>query len=76
VGRAEILAAIFGLVAFTLFILLDEERGVGGYRLGLSLVAFFAALCFKESAAAWLAIGAAWIVLRGRSGGSPRDGSR
>jgi len=55
VGRAEILAAIFGMVAFVLFV----RRS-----LALSLAAFFAALCFKESAATWLLIGAAWVALR------------
>lgn len=64
VGRAEILAAICGTVAFVLFVRLDGEPGLGGRRLALSVAAFFGALCFKESAAAWLAIGAAWTVLR------------
>jgi protein O-mannosyl-transferase len=64
VGRAEIAAAILGVAAFTLFMKLDDEKGVGGYRLALSVAAFFTALCFKESAATWLAIGAAWVALR------------
>jgi tetratricopeptide (TPR) repeat protein len=55
VGRAEILAALFGMVAFVLFV----RRSIA-----LSVAAFFAALCFKESAATWLVIGAAWIALR------------
>ena len=55
VGRAEILAAIFGMVAFVLFV----RRSIA-----LSVAAFFAALCFKESAAGWLVIGAAWVALR------------
>jgi hypothetical protein len=68
VGRAEIAAAILGTIAFTLFVKLDGERGPGGARLAGSVTAFFAALCFKESAAAWLAIGAAWLVVRPRAG--------
>lgn len=64
VGRAEILAAIFGIVAFVLFVRLHGEQGIGGHRLALSLAAFLAALGFKESAATWLVIGAAWIALR------------
>ena len=55
VGRAEILAAIFGMVAFVFFV----RRSIA-----LSVAAFFAALCFKESAAGWLVIGAAWVALR------------
>jgi len=62
VGRAEIFAAILGSVAFVLFMKLDVA-GWGGRRLALSVAAFFAALCFKESAATWLAIGAAWVAL-------------
>ena len=57
VGRAEILAAIFGMVAFVLYV----RRS-----LALSLAAFFAALLFKESAATWLVIGATWVALRPR----------
>ncbi|HEX4824480.1 MAG TPA: tetratricopeptide repeat protein [Candidatus Polarisedimenticolaceae bacterium] len=68
VGRAEIAAAILGMIAFTLFVKLDGERGPGGLRLTGSVAAFFAALCFKESAAAWIAIGAAWLVVRPRAG--------
>jgi tetratricopeptide (TPR) repeat protein len=64
VGRAEIAAAILGIVAFVLFVRLHGERGIGGHRLALSLAAFLAALCFKESAATWLVIGAAWLALR------------
>jgi len=63
VGRAELFAAILGIAAFVLFARLRGERGLGGRRLALSLAAFFAALCFKESAATWLAIGAAWSAL-------------
>jgi len=57
VGRAEIFAAIFGMVAFVLFV----RRSIA-----LSVAAFVAALCFKESAATWLVIGAAWVALRPR----------
>jgi len=55
VGRAEILAAICGLAAFVLL--------VKGKSRPLAAAAFLAALCFKESALAWLAVGAAWFAL-------------
>jgi hypothetical protein len=71
VGRAEILVAILGIASFVLFVRLYGERGLGGHRLALSLAAFFAALCFKESAATWLVIGAAWIALRPKGDGAP-----
>ena len=63
VGRAEIFAALSGFVAFALFVRLTREDAPGGVRLALSVAAFFAALCFKESAAAWLVIGAIWVAL-------------
>jgi tetratricopeptide (TPR) repeat protein len=62
VGRAEIFAALLGLVAFATFVRLQDREGLGGYRLALSVAAFFAGLCFKESAAAWLAIALAWTA--------------
>ena len=62
VGRAEIFAAIFGMVAFVLFV----RRSIA-----LSVGAFFCALCFKESAATWLLIGAAWVALRPREDRQP-----
>lgn len=63
VGRAEILAALFGLLAFAAFV--RHARAAGGRgRLHLaSVAAFFAALLFKESAASWLVIGAAWVAI-------------
>jgi hypothetical protein len=69
VGRAEILSTILGIVAFVLFVRLDGNNGLGGRSLGFSIAAFFSALCFKESAATWLVIGAAGFFLRpGRVG--------
>ncbi len=62
VGRAEILAAIFGMVAFVSFV----RRSIA-----VSVAAFFAALCFKESAATWLVIGAAWVALRPKEDREP-----
>ncbi len=62
VGRAEVLTAVFGMVAFVLFI----RRSVA-----FSVAAFFAALCFKESAAGWLVIGAAWVALRPKEDREP-----
>ncbi len=64
-GRAEILAAIFGMAAFALFVGLEDTKLSGG-RLALSVGAFFVALLCKESAAAWLVIGSAWVALRPR----------
>jgi tetratricopeptide (TPR) repeat protein len=73
VGRAEILAAVFGSVAFGLFVGSADERGLRGRRLALSAAAMFAALCFKESAAAWFVIGAAWMAFGSHRGGlSPK----
>jgi len=63
VGRAEIFAAILGSVAFVLFVKLGAGDRTSWSRLALSVAAFFAALCFKESAATWLAIGIAWVAL-------------
>ena len=71
VGRAEILAAIFGMVAFVLFTKVSAEDGYGGWRLALSAVSFFTALCFKESASTWLVIGAAWLLLAPARRGGP-----
>ena len=71
VGRAEIFAAILGIAAFVLFMRIYGRREIGGWRLVLSLLAFFAALCFKESAATWLVIGTAWIALRPKAGAPP-----
>jgi tetratricopeptide (TPR) repeat protein len=65
VGRAEILAAIFGMLAFVTFVRLPVSDGYGGARLAASASAFFVALSFKESAVAWLLIGAAWLLLSG-----------
>lgn len=64
VGRAEIGSAIFGVIAFVLFTKLDGDRAVDR-RLTGSALAFLAALGFKESAVAWLAIGACWYALAG-----------
>jgi hypothetical protein len=71
VGRAEIFSAMLGILAFGMFVRLDARPRLGGWLLALSVAAFLAALLFKESAATWLVIGAAWIVLRRRSVGSP-----
>jgi len=71
VGRAEIFSAILGIAAFVLFTRLDGKVGLGGRALALSVTLFFSALCFKESAATWLVIGAAWLKLRPGGAGSP-----
>ena len=55
VGRAELGAAILGAAAFLLFL---------RSSLALSAAALFGALCFKESAIAWLLIGAVWVLVR------------
>jgi hypothetical protein len=73
VGRAEVLSAILGILAFTLFVRLEERPGLGGRSLAISVGVFLAALCFKESAATWLVIGASWLVLRpGRASSSTK----
>jgi len=72
VGRAEMLAAGFGLLAFGLFIRLGRRQDLGGGALALSATLFFLALCSKESAAAWLVIGAIWCVVRSSSIETPR----
>ncbi len=64
VGRAEILAALFGLVSFGLFVTFWGDPGARAGRILASASAFLAALFFKESAASWLLIGAAWALLR------------
>jgi len=68
VGRAEILAAVFGMVAFVTFARLPVPGGRDHVKLLVSAASFFVALCFKESAAVWLAIGAAWLLLAGKAG--------
>jgi protein O-mannosyl-transferase len=71
VGRAEIFAALFGLCAFVLYVRLGGGERTGGRRLALSAGAFFVALCFKESAASWLAIGALWTIVLPEDGRPP-----
>jgi hypothetical protein len=68
VGRAEIAAAIFGIVAFVALVGASRVPGTPWPRLAIASMAFFAALAFKESAVSWLAIGIAWIATR-----SPED---
>lgn len=69
VGRAEMLAAAFGMLSLRL--LLDaEEASRGAWRLPASLAAFALALTSKESAACWLLIlPAGWALLTARRGG-------
>ncbi len=72
VGRAEILAAGFGLAAFRLFVDAGRQERRRGIRLVASMVLFSLALLSKESAASWLVIGAVWVVLsRGTAGARP-----
>lgn len=73
VGRAEILAAAFGLSAFLLLARLDEDEGPGGWRLAASAVLFLAALASKESAACWIVLGGIWWAAR-RAAGRPARG--
>lgn len=54
VGRAELGAAILGMAALLLFLRSSYV---------LSAAALFGALGFKESAVAWLVIGAVWVAL-------------
>ena len=61
VGRAEMLAALFGIGAFILYVQLSRRAGFGGWRLAVSAVLFLLALASKESAAVWIGIGAVWV---------------
>jgi len=66
VGRAEILAALFGMLAFS-----AAMEAPGGGRRGagapfVSAAFFLAALCSKESAASWPAILLTWWLVGGR----------
>jgi hypothetical protein len=69
VGRAEVLAAAFGMIALRL--LLDAEGSPrGAWRFPASYAAFALALFSKESAACWLLVlPAGWAQLTGRRGG-------
>lgn len=62
-GRAELLAAFFGLLAFNGFLGLAGRRDVGGWRLTASALGFTAALFSKESALVWILIAATWYGL-------------
>ena len=63
VGRAEILAAGFGLLGFGLLI---DSRGRDGLRVTGSAISFGLAFLSKESAAVWILILALWwLVARG-----------
>ncbi len=62
VGRAEMLAAGFGLAAF---LLIADSRRIPPLRLAGSLACFAAALLSKESAAAFVAIAFLWAWLGG-----------
>ncbi len=64
VGRAEMLAALFGIAAFILYVQLSRRTGFGGWRLLLSAILFLLALASKESAAVWIGIGIVWVFLQ------------
>lgn len=63
VGRSEMLAALFGMAAFILYVQLSRRAGFGGWRLALSVVLFLMALFSKESTAVWIGIAAVWVFL-------------
>ena len=69
VGRAESLAAAFGLAAFV--VLVGKRRGHLGSpsASAISAALFFLALGSKESAAAWIVVVAAWWAIAGRREG-------
>jgi protein O-mannosyl-transferase len=72
VGRAETLAAGLGLAAFLLLVRAEERDGWGGWPMAASSACFFLALLSKESASAWLVLGAAWWASRRLAGTPPR----
>jgi hypothetical protein len=72
VGRAEILATGFGLAAFLLLARAEGREGWGGRPIAASLALFLLALLSKESAAAWLVLGATWWGARRLAGTPPR----
>jgi hypothetical protein len=60
VGRAELLAAAFGLLAFQAALESGRARAGGVLAVALSAVLFLLALVSKESAAAWIAVLIGW----------------
>jgi protein O-mannosyl-transferase len=64
VGRAEILSAIFGMLAFGFLLeAIGEETHRRVLPALLSALFFLLALCSKESAVAWIAIVAAYLIV-------------
>ena len=63
VGRAEILAALFGMLAFGLMIVVDDTMRPRAAVISGSTACFFLALCCKESAVSWVAIAAAYLAV-------------
>lgn len=62
-GRSELLAALFGLLAFHGFVTLADRRDLGGSRLLVSVACFALALVSKESALVWVLIATLWYAL-------------
>jgi len=71
VGRAELLAGAFGLLAFLAVLESGRARAGGVAAIFLSAVFFLLALGSKESAAAWLAVVIGWWLAARRAGRSP-----
>jgi hypothetical protein len=63
VGRAEILAALFGMFAFGRFLSLENGTRRRAAVIAASAACFFLALCSKESAVSWVAIAAAYLAV-------------
>ena len=71
VGRAELLAAAFGLLAFLAALESGRARARGGLAIARSAVFFLLALGSKESAAAWLAVLIGWWLATWHAARSP-----
>ncbi len=72
VGRAELMAALFGLMAFFLVLDAGAGRRRASAAVGGSAALVFAALCSKESAAAWVVVLALWWAVARRRAGEGR----
>jgi tetratricopeptide (TPR) repeat protein len=70
-GRSEMMAALFGLLAFRGFVGLADREDAGGWRLAAGAAWFAAALFSKESALVWLVIAALWYAVFRRDVATP-----
>jgi hypothetical protein len=63
VGRAEILAALFGLLAFGFLLSLESGARRRAALIAASTACFFLALCCKESAVSWVVVAASYLAV-------------